>query len=177
MNNVVSASININWEAIAAGAAVVAVLVAIATLINESKRSRFALGIDLLLRLDQYFNSERMIKLRRTAAQSVLDGTYKNVDEVLDFLETIGLLIYHGALDKEMVWHIFSPWVIGYCQGAEEYINTERQEDDTVWSNCLDLYKRILAIEKKALHRSENKVKLSKENLEKFLHEEATLSP
>jgi|HubBroStandDraft_6_1064221.scaffolds.fasta_scaffold884546_2 hypothetical protein len=83
-----------NAPLVSAIAASVAALVAIAALVIQGYRARSLLRIELLFRFDDQFNSERFRKVRRAAASAVLnDGTdYRDVDEVLDFFETMGLM-------------------------------------------------------------------------------------
>jgi hypothetical protein len=65
---------NFDYTAIAAWAAMLAAIAAVFTLYFESKRSRFSLGMDLLLKLDERYYTAEMRRLRRSAAKSLLDG-------------------------------------------------------------------------------------------------------
>lgn len=164
-----------NYNLVIALTSITAAVIAIVALISEIKRSRFALGVDSILRLDEYFNTERMIKLRKEAACAILDKTYRNVEDLLDFFETIGLLVKEGALNKKMVWHLFSPWVVNYYQAASEHIKEVRRDDKTVCSNMIYLYNELLKIEKHERRCGESDLIISAESLETFLKDEASL--
>lgn len=58
---------------------------------------------------------------------------------------------------------------------ADKYIEKERKADPTLWTACINLYSQLLKIEKRERQRLGGDVNLSKEDLEKFLHEESTL--
>jgi len=100
--------------------------VAVLTLLSESKRSRFSLGIDLLLKLEERFEGQEMLRIRRKAARSLLKKSGDGIDDVLNFFKTIGLLVRKGALDGKMVWHSFSYWIHRYWLTTNEYIKEER---------------------------------------------------
>ena len=93
--------ITVDYNAVIAWATLIGVVVAIWAVIAENKRSRFALGVDLIMKLDDRFNSDKMRKSRRSAAISLLNGTNNDATEVLDFFETIGYFIRRGAIDKK----------------------------------------------------------------------------
>lgn len=61
---------NLDFNAITAGATVIAVFVAIYAIWVEQRRSRFSQGVELLLRLsDTFFYSKEFIQNRREAAR------------------------------------------------------------------------------------------------------------
>lgn len=166
---------NITPEIIIAITSVAAVIIAIVALISETKHSRFALGIDLTLRLNEYFDSERIVKLRKMAAKGVLDKTNEGVVELLNFFETIGLLVKEGALNKKIVWNIFSSYVINYYQAVSDFVREVKRDDKTAWSNLIYLYNELLKIEKQERRCNDADLAISKESLEIFLNDEANL--
>src|SRR3989442_5807241 len=97
-------------EDLGAWATLLAVIVAIIVAVCESRRHRFAQGVDLILRLDDRFSSEEWLTRRDAAAKSLGNKTYKtstdktsqDADDVLDFFETIGYLLSRGAVDEKM---------------------------------------------------------------------------
>ena len=101
----------LDYSALAAWAAVVAAAVAVYAIWAESRRSRFALGIDLFLRLEADFRNDRMLTARRVASKALRSENPSDADDVLDFFEMIGLLVRRGALDKHVVWHNFFYWI------------------------------------------------------------------
>lgn len=166
---------SVDFNALAAWAAVVAALAAVVALWTESRRSRFALGVDLILKLDERFNSEEMRRARRAAAKSLLDKTHTEADEVLDFFEMIGFLARRGALDEKMIWETFFYWIYRYWHCAKEYIERQREGDPTLWANAAHLYKRVVAIEKCERRCSDADMSLKGESSRNFLVEESQL--
>ncbi len=94
---------NFDYTAITAWAAVIAAFASVYALWAEGKRARFAQGIDLLFQLDERFDGEEMRQSRRAAAQSILDRNYSEVDDVLNFFGTVGILTRRGVLDETLV--------------------------------------------------------------------------
>lgn len=174
-------SLDIINISIAAGT-LVAAFTAVIAIYLEGKRSRFSLGVDTILNLDDRFNDTEMRQARLAAAKSILDilekrtdKTNEDVEEVLDFFETVGLMTHKGALDDEMVWNTFFYYLHPYCCSADEYIKTkmQKEQDSTIYQELMWLDKRIVAIDKRK--RGGIYLDLSKEQLKKFLEEEANL--
>lgn len=117
------------WGTIALG-----VIAAIA-LYCESKSARLARAADVILRLIDKFDDEKMLTLRHKAALSIRDfrqgkgNVSKDVENVLDFFETIGMLSKRGVIDNEIVWHSFHHWLRGYYWSRKILlINAERRK-------------------------------------------------
>src|SRR5205085_13528 len=108
-------------------------IITIVALIAESKRSRFSLSVDLIMTLDERFNSDLIRKARRAAAKSINDKTYNEVDDVLDFFETVGMLTRRHALDEQLVWSTFSYWFYFYWYSTKEYIHETQKGNPTIW--------------------------------------------
>ena len=89
----------------------IAVIVSIVALILQLRRSKFALSVELLQKLDERFNCPDFYKKRKAAIESIKSKTFSDIHEILDFFETIGLLLKRGAVDKEMVWSTFYWWI------------------------------------------------------------------
>lgn len=166
----------IDYSAIAAFTGIVALIVTILLRLFESRRSRFSLGIELILKLDERFNSKELRDARRKAAKSLLnkDNTYA-ADDVLDFFEMIGILVRRGALDEKMVWHIFFAWLHQYCHSAKEHIEAERQKDSTVWEDLVRLHDRLVKIEMRERRCRKSDIIPSEDSLKGFLKDESEL--
>ena len=167
----------VNYNALAAWAAVVAALAAVVAVILEGRRSRFSLGIDLIFRLDERWASEEMVTARRMAAQSLLHkGPDTGADDVINFFATVGILLRKRALDEEMVWATFFWWFVRYWQAAESYIAAARKADPTIWSSVEFLRSALLKMELSKRHCTEAQTVPSAPEIETFLREESTLS-
>lgn len=103
------------WTAIATIAALVAVGIAA----RQLWLFRVSLGVDVILRLEKQFDENDMCEKRRRAARALQSGTsVEDVEPVLDFFETVGLLLRRRVVDKEVVWNSFAYWVLRYAELA-----------------------------------------------------------
>jgi len=120
--------------------------------------TRFALGVTTLRGLLPEFDEEPLRRARRLAAAAVTRGEMvtdppsehaREAEEVLDFFETLGLLVRLGALDAEMVWHTFYHWVEGWWHAASPLITRERAARPQVWGDFVRLKETLAAFEQK----------------------------
>jgi hypothetical protein len=166
---------NLDYNAIAAWSGLATAVIAIIALLLESRRSRFSQAVDLILRLEERFTTEPMVSSRRRAAIALRSDNKADADDVLDFLEMIGLLMRRGALDETMVWHTFFYWIHRYSLAANSYIRAAQTEDPTRWEELVRLHRRVVDVEKRKRGCSNGDLQLSPEDLLGFLEEEATL--
>ena len=105
--NVVSALANVFTAIIALIGVLVAlagVKVALRSIKAQTGTARFVLGVDLLFKMDERFNSKATKRTRVEAARALLDRwkplsteNSGNIDTVLDFFETLGLMTRRGV--------------------------------------------------------------------------------
>jgi hypothetical protein len=163
-------------DRIALGVAVITafgVIFAIYSSISESKRFRFAQSVELVLKMDDRFDSPLIQKVRTKAARSLLKKSTADLDDMLDFFETIGMLVRRGALDKEMAHEMFFPWIQGYYQAAHFYILSVRKNRSDIWEDLQYLYDETLKIEKQKCRCPDSILMLSETELKEFLVLEA----
>ncbi len=163
----------IDYNAVAAGAAVVASVAAIVGLILESRRSRFSVGLDAMMKQDEIWSSDRMTQARKAAALALRDNKPSDeIDDVLDFFEFLGYLVRRRGVDEFLVWHSYFYWLHRYKTLAAGYIATYQQRDPTVWVDMLALHKKMVEIEKHERGGSDAGLLLSPEDTQKFFKEE-----
>ena len=139
---------------LSAWAAVAGAALALIALLVEAKRSRFQAGVELLLKFNDDFDSDRMKRVRKAAAEAIrknkADGvsTMGDVDDVLDFFETISLLVRRNAVDKEFTWHTFYYWLHRYCIICASYIMAEQKSDHARWEDLCWLHTQLSRIDK-----------------------------
>lgn len=105
------------------------------TFTAAKRRERFKLGIDLILKMSERFDSPEMQKHRAIAATALLTPTTEknmSVNTVLDFFEEIGFLWHRGAIDLEAIDTYFSSWLLPYYGATTEYRKNEMESG--VWS-------------------------------------------
>ncbi len=132
---------------ISAVAGGIGVVVALVGLLWQARQSRLALGVDLVLRLEEQFNSPEFHAARRTAAASLRREPDDHLDTVIDFFETVGLLTRKRVLNAEVIWHELSYWIFGYWFYAQEYVMARRSHDPVRWTEFEWLYERMLGLE------------------------------
>ena len=145
----VDVSINVIVALSGALAAIAALVVAAVTCL-QLKHSRFALGVDLILKLEASFDSPDMKTARSLAAKALKDGgNTADVEPVLDFFETVGVLLRRRAIDQELAWDSFSYWVLRYAVLAREQIQFRRKDesDETYYQEFEFLVKRLTQTE------------------------------
>jgi hypothetical protein len=168
-------------------AAILLVLVIAGAIYLQSRQNRFALGIDLLLDMDDRFNTPMMRVSRRKASTylkkrgigtgpdvSVADLEH-HLDEVLDFFDQLGYFLKRGALERRAVWSAFYHQVHHWYSNAERYITSQRQLDATIWKNFDYLNTQLVAEQRRQLNCNDvdPSIKLSDKSLFHFLINES----
>ncbi|SRR5713226_8669750 len=132
--------------------------------------------IQHLLAFDQQYRQEPMISYRKTYATKRLAGVEDPPQEtmLLDFFETIGLLVNHGYLKDADVWETFGTEIMPLYADARDMIEQDQKADPTEYSNFVSLARRVESIEQE--HHGAL-VKPSKEDIKEFWQDETTISP
>lgn len=168
------------FNMILALATVALALVAVIALMAESRNSRMALTADVMLRVQDKFDSPRMLKVRRRAVEAIQDFRNKktetlsdDVDDVLDFFEEVALLVRRNVIDKRAARHAFYHWLDGYWWASVEYINTKREKDTTLWEDLCWLHSQLVQLknEGEMLPPLADR-RLTDEQVQEFLKEE-----
>ncbi|HEY3136042.1 MAG TPA: hypothetical protein VGL29_08440 [Blastocatellia bacterium] len=159
--------------------ALAALVVAVVTYL-QLKHARFALGVDLLLKLEAQFDQPHMKVARSRAAKSLItklrareELLTTDLEPVLDFFETLGLLVRRQAVHEEVAWNSFSYWLERYATLGRDQIKARRrlESDWTYYENFEQLSNRFAVLDAR-----KRKLKalptLSDELLAKFLEEE-----
>lgn len=102
------------------------VLVTAITLYYQIWRANFSMNLDLVLKLDDKFNSPDFKEIRKKVSQTMLNSEseekFDDAEDVFDFFETLGYFVKHNALNKKIVWHTFYHWVHLYWCWARIYL-------------------------------------------------------
>jgi len=155
-------------------APIIGVLVAAWALIYQIRRSRFALNVELSLKLEDRFNSSDFEKIRSNAARPMLKQQFLLAENVFDFFDTLGYLVRCKAVDKEIIWSIFFHWAHGYWSAGSQYIARRRQNenDQTLWEDFEYLHNELLKLHRRKGNRLHSTL-LNKKEITEFLEEES----
>lgn len=122
---------------------------------------------------DEYFNGKEFLNVRSAAAKALLEKPNDQIDDVLDFFDTVGYLVRVGALDKEMAWHTFFHWVRAYWYASKDYVAETRLKEPTVWEDFDQLYHKLMRLEAKKQKKRSLDLVPSIEEMKTFLNQEA----
>ncbi len=137
------------WTAVFTGILAVTAIVALVVGYRQLKEFHAEAQVQHLLALDQKFDQEPMLTFRRVLAEKRLKND-QDPDElypVLDFFETVGLLVKHGYLDESDVWNTFSYDVMILNADARQIIEQLQREDPTMYAEFSSLFERLQRIE------------------------------
>jgi len=106
----------------------------------------------LILKFDDKFNKE-MIDTRKKAAcalqhQSLPDGK-NEIEDILDFCETLGMMVRRRAIDKKIVWHTFFYWLHGYHVYDKDFIEDQRKNFPSRYEDLIYLHTKTCRLEER----------------------------
>jgi len=167
-------------DLITAWATAATAIIAIIALMAESRKSRMALVADVMLRMQEKFDSQRMIIVRKKAVKAIQDFRSKktdklsdDVDDVLDFFEEVALLARRTVIDKKSAWHAFYFWIDGYWWATIDYINSERKNSPTQWEDLFWLHRKLVEIENEGEKRpASTEHRMTEDEIKDFLEGE-----
>lgn len=137
------------WTAVFTGVLAVTAVVALIVGYRQLKDFQAEGQVQHLLALDQKFEQEPMLTYRRGLAEKRLKNE-EDPDELyplLDFFETVGLLVKRGYLDESDAWNTFSYSVFILNGEARQTIEQLQREDPTTYEEFLSLVERFQRIE------------------------------
>jgi len=133
-------------------------------------RARFNQSVDLLFRLENDFFGEKKAAQRAEASANLLAdaNNFKEMEDILDFFETIAMLTRKGALRLYFVWHTFDYWIERYYALSLPHIRAAQATDPERWEDLDWLLPRL-----KKLQVRQGKAGFSEAELNRFLNEES----
>jgi hypothetical protein len=137
------------WTAVFTGLLFLTTFVALIVGYRQLKEFQAEGQVQHLLALDQKFDQEPMLTYRRGLAEKRLKNE-EDPDELyplLDFFETVGLLVKRGYLDESDVWNTFSYSVFILNADARQTIEQQQREDRTTYAEFSFLVERLQRIE------------------------------
>jgi len=151
----------------------VSVVLAVSAFMWQIHRARFNQSVDLLFRLENDFFGPAKKLQRVKASRDLLQGKVLEAEPILDFFETMALLLRRGALDTEIVWHTFFHWVDNYYEASKGFIEARQATDPLVWSDLPSFVEKLRAVQASRLGKS-SYTPPDAEEIAAFLAEEQT---
>lgn len=139
----------------------------------QVRRARFNQSIDLLFKQESDFFGPAKKLQRSKAAHDLLAGNSLEAEPILDFFETMALLLRRGALDKEMVWHTFFYWIDHYYEATKDVISKRQIQDPLVWKDFVAFATNLRRFQSER-QGSPSYQPPSPEQVKSFLEEELT---
>jgi hypothetical protein len=103
-----------------------------------ASQTRVALQTDTLFKLEERFNSREILKERGLAARALRSNPIgSDIEDVLDYMDTIGLYLKKGALNEDDVWNTFGYWILRYWLLSENYI--KQRKEQSLWDDFASL--------------------------------------
>ena len=127
------------------------VLLAVSAFMWQVHRARFNQSVDLLFRLENDFFGAAKKSQRVKASRDLQQGRVLEAEPILDFFETMALLLRRGALDTEIVCHTFFYWIDNYYEACKGFIEERQVSDPLVWKDLPLFVAKLRAFESKQL--------------------------
>jgi hypothetical protein len=131
------------------------------------------------------FDNSAMTEARAKAATALLrnrtdlanidNPALVEVDDVLDFLEDVGLYQRADNISPELAHHHFFHWTRGYWQAAKPYVMAWRVKEPARWKHVEELFDTSCDIELEEQAGTREQLRLSDSDLHDFLRQESEL--
>ena len=121
------------------------------------------------------FECDPIAATRRTVATKRLKNEKypAETQNLLDFFETIGLLVRRNYLNADDVWNCFSYWMFNVYSDCRDDIEQEQREDATYYKDFTNLIARLRKIEKAEGGKADHP---SKEEIKEFWEDEVNIT-
>lgn len=145
-------------------------IIALSAFTYQVIRARFDQSIDLLFRLENNFFGTSKMRQRSLAATNYLRNPddFSEMEDILDFFETISMLTRKKALRLYFVWHTFDYWIARYYAVAQPHIVKRQEKEPGVWEDLGWLVPRLRKLQVKKGSRH-----LDTDDLQRFMKEES----
>jgi hypothetical protein len=170
----------IMWEAVTAIGTCVLVVITWWAFWRQLGLAREQMRVEIQLKQEDRFDSEPMVQARSSLARLLLRrAAHEEIQEdVMNFFETIGMLLRRRYLDREMVWADFSFHALRWWTACKDYIREERARkgnDATIFQDFESMVDALYVIEQVKLRKSRADLEPSADSISEFLREEAAL--
>jgi hypothetical protein len=139
---------------------------------KQLKQARESEKVKHLIEFNTEFDCNPMAQWRKSVAEPRLKGVAfpDEALRLLDFFDTIGLLVRRGYLDEDDVWSTFGYWIFNIHSDFRDEIEQMQRSDENAYSDSCDLLERLRKIEHDAGSSDDRP---SKEEIQEFWRDEA----
>jgi hypothetical protein len=119
---------------------------------RQLRQGRESERMQHLLRFIGQFEQPPMTTYRKAVAEKRTKGVSypPEAQEILNFFETIGLLVRREYLDVEDVWSSFAYWMFNVYADFRDDIEQEQRDDESYYQDFCALVEMLRKIEKEA---------------------------
>jgi hypothetical protein len=147
---------------------------------RQLRLAREDLKVRLQTSYEEKFDGPALIAERKKlAGQLLTNAAHKDIQEpVMNFFESVGMLLRRRYIDLDMVWSDFSFYAIRWWSASKDYISEERRlqnNDETIFEEFKHLVDALYNFETKKRHLSRAQLEPSKQDLQRFLETERDL--
>lgn len=136
-------------------------------------------SVKILIIYIEQFEGKNMLSERSALATLILkNASHEEQQEhetVLDFFETVGLLVRRKLIDVEMVWSNFGYYAIRWAKACEPYIKKERElknNDTTIFEDFMYLTEEMYKMEEAKRKMTRKDVTPDDKDMNQFLKDE-----
>lgn len=146
---------------------------------EQLRIAREQMRVEIQLKLQDTFDSRSMMFTRRNLAnQFIVKLDYKHIqEELMNYFETVGMLLKRKYADKEMIWIAFGYYGRLWWSACNDYILEVRrqQNDPTLFAEFEYLANELNDFEAKRLKKTRSEIELPQSQVDKFLKEERSI--
>ncbi len=148
---------------------------------KQNEITKNNLAASLQLKFEDKFDAPFMLSERSKLAEQIIsDAQHGDIQEpVIEFFESVGVMVRRGYLDKELAHCSFGHYCIYWWCATKNYIFNERkrQNDDSTifeeFQNLVDIFYEIEIIKRKL---SRAQLEPSTKLIEQFLKDESRIT-
>jgi hypothetical protein len=121
---------------------------------------------------DERSNAAKILRDRKAELGNIENPGLAGINDVLDFLDDVGLYQRADQISPELAHHHFFHWTRGYWQAARTYIEAWRKKEPARWNHVEELFETGCDIELGEHGGKRAQLILSEADLSRFLMEE-----
>lgn len=143
------------------------------------KLAREQMQVEIQLKLQETFDARPMLFTRRNLANQLIVGVEHSVilEDLMNFFETVGMLIKKDYVDMDMIWFVFGYYGRLWWSACKDYIIEERRQlDDKTLFVGFELFaEKLYEVELKEHHKTRAELEPSAQEVKVFLEQEHRL--